>query len=307
MRVAFLLLAASLCGQTPPADLAALRPLFEQRLAARERELGPEHPKVARSASDLGLFLRAHGDPAAADRALRRALEIDQNALGDRDPLVAADRENLAELLEPGGRLDEAAALYRLAADGPDIAIQARCLARLGGFEESRGSFDTAEALYRKALAAEETASGKNGARVAVRLNDLALLLEAKDDFQSAEPLLRRALAIQEKALGPQHPETAVTLNNLASLLLVGRKITIAETMQRRAVRILEDNLGPGNPRIATACSNLADILRAKGDRASAERLYQRAIAIDEVVYGPDHPDIALYREKLASLRAARP
>ena len=112
-------------------------------------------------------------------------------------------------------------------------------------------------------------------------------------------PRLRYSLVtLPEKALGPQHPETAVTLNNLASLLLAGGKITMAETMQRRAVRILEDNISPGNPRMATAYANLADILRAKGDRASAERLYRRAIEID---------DDALYREKLASLLAARP
>src|ERR1700687_4835004 len=108
------LLAASLCGQAPPADVAALRPLFEQALAARERELGADHPKVARSASDLGLFLRVNGAPPAAESPLRRALAIDQNVLGDHDPLVAADRENLAVLLESGGRLDEAAELYRL-------------------------------------------------------------------------------------------------------------------------------------------------------------------------------------------------
>ena len=81
------LVTAGLYGQTsPPADLAALRPLFEQALAARERELGPEHPKVARSASDLGLFLKAHGDPDGAESALRRALAIDLKALGESHP-----------------------------------------------------------------------------------------------------------------------------------------------------------------------------------------------------------------------------
>jgi tetratricopeptide (TPR) repeat protein len=278
---------ASLGGQTSsPADLATLRPLFEQALAARERELGPENPKVARSATDLGLFLKARGDFPGAESALRRALAIDQKALGESDPLVASDREN-----------------YRQAAQGSDKAVQARSLGKLGAFEEARDSLNAAEALYRKALLAEEAASGRGGARVAVRLNDLALLLESKDDFRSAEPLLRRALAIQEKALGPDHPETAVTLNNLASLLLVSRRITSAEPLQRRALKILEDKLSAENPRIATACGNLADILLAKGDKLSAERLYQRAITIDEAAFGPRYPDLDLYREKIESLR----
>src|SRR5205085_1990123 len=159
----------------------------------------------------LGMFLKAHGDPDGAESALRRALAIDEKTLSDHDPLVAADRENLGALLEAGGHLDQAAALYQLAAEGSDPAVQARCFGKLAAFEEARNSIAGAEPLYRKALAAEEAASGKNDSRVAVRLNDLALLLEAKDDFQSAEPLLRRALAIQEKPLGADRPETAVT------------------------------------------------------------------------------------------------
>src|SRR5581483_8785468 len=40
----------------PPADPSRLRPLFEQALARREKELGPGHRKTARSAADLGLL-----------------------------------------------------------------------------------------------------------------------------------------------------------------------------------------------------------------------------------------------------------
>src|SRR5437764_14970865 len=76
-------------GQTSaPADLASLRPLFERALAVRERELGPDSPKVARSASDLGLFLKARGDFAGAESALSRALAIDQRSFGDDDAVV---------------------------------------------------------------------------------------------------------------------------------------------------------------------------------------------------------------------------
>jgi tetratricopeptide (TPR) repeat protein len=300
------LFAATLWGQTPPADIALLRPLFEQALAARELALGAEHPKVARSSSDLGMFLKAIGDPDGAESALRRALEIDRKALGDANSLVAADRENLAGILEQRSHIEEAIELYRGAAEGPDPAIQARCLGRLAAFEEARNALDAAEALYRRALAAETAAYGKDSARVAVRLNDLALLLEAKDDFRSAEPLLRRALANQEKAFGPDHPEVAMGLNNLASSLLALGRIAAAEPAQRRALRILEARLNPENPRIATACGNLADILGAKGDRAGAARFYRRAIEITVAAYGPQHQDVALYRDKIASLRPAQ-
>src|SRR5262249_52126285 len=111
-----LLAAVRLPGQAP-ADLASLQPLYEQALAELEKSLGPEPPKVARSASDLGLFLSRQGDTDAAESALRRALAIDEKRLGERDPLVASDRENLGMLLESGGHLFEAAVLFRKAAE----------------------------------------------------------------------------------------------------------------------------------------------------------------------------------------------
>jgi hypothetical protein len=54
---------------------------------------------------------------------------------------------------------------------------------------------------------------------VAIRLNNLAQLLQDTNRLSEAEPLMRRALAIDEKSYGPDHPDVAVQLNNLALLL----------------------------------------------------------------------------------------
>jgi hypothetical protein len=45
-------------------DPAALVPLYRQAVAEREKQYGPDHPKIARIASDLGLLLRNQGDRA---------------------------------------------------------------------------------------------------------------------------------------------------------------------------------------------------------------------------------------------------
>ena len=52
----------------------------------------------------------------------------------------------------------------------------------------------------------------------AVRLTNLALLLQATNRLADAEPLYRRALAINEKSNGPDHPIVAKSLNNLGIL-----------------------------------------------------------------------------------------
>ncbi|MGH9722288.1 MAG: tetratricopeptide repeat protein [Bryobacteraceae bacterium] len=273
------LTAALLFGQPDP---AALIPLYKRALAEREKAFGPEHPKVARAASDLGLLLRNSAKPAEAEPYLRRALKIDEQVLGADSSVAGEDLENLASVLPNS----EALPLYQVASRHKDTRIAARNLSKLASMAPDRVS---ALRLYREALAKEETAA---------RLNDVALLVEPKE----AEPLLRRALAMQEKAVGPRHPETAATLNNLADALLASGRVAHAETLSRRAVEIFEKTLGPGNPRVATSMSNLADILRAKKDYAGARRYYERALAIDEKAYGPKHAEVAVDIENLAGL-----
>jgi tetratricopeptide (TPR) repeat protein len=276
--MAFSLLLALFLAQPDPKQLVAL---YEQALETREKQYGTGHLKTARSASDLGLYLSRLGQRERAAALLRRALAIDEKALGARHPRVIEDLENLASVLPAR----EAVPLLERAAQSSDARVAARNLSRLAAIQESPD-------LYRQAIAKEETAA---------RLNDLALLLDPKE----ALPLLRRALTLREKQLGPSHPETAATLNNLANVLLSLGRLSEAEPLQRRALRALENALGE-HPRVATASSNLADILKAKGDVAGARKLYERALTIDEKVYGPNHSEVLADVDNLASVLGER-
>lgn len=269
----------------PPADPSQLRPLFEQALALREKELGPKHAQVARSATDLGLLLKSIGDPVAAEAPLRKALEIDQANAG---PLLASDQENLASVLAITGKEKEAIELFKRGSEGQDAGVAARCFSSLAILDAAQ-----AETYYRNALQAEEAASGKDHPRVAMLLNDLALALRQKGDDRSAEPLFRRAVAIEEKALGPNHSSTASMLINLGNLLQGAGHLGEAERMERNALRTFEEKLGPESQQLSTACTNLADVLWSKGDRAPAATLYRRALSIDESIYGAEHPQVA--------------
>jgi tetratricopeptide (TPR) repeat protein len=254
-----------------PADPATLAPLYEQVLAEREKELGPDDPKVARSASDLGLFLKSVGELQAAEAPLRKALRIDE-AHGDAK--LRDDRENLALVLAGIGKQAEAIALLQAA----------HSFAILAAIDQEH-----AEAWYRAAIEAED----KDNPRMAVLLNNLALILRRRDDNAGAEPLLRRALEIQSKALGPDHAAVASTLNNLGSLLQETGRVAEAERVEREALRIFEQRLGPDSKEGATTLSNLADLLWTKGDRAAAAGLYRRALRADEAIYGSDDPEVA--------------
>ena len=124
---------------------------------------------VARDLNNLGLLLKEKGDYAGAEPLYRRALAIDEKALGPDHPDVAIDLNNLAVLLK------------------------------------TKGDYAGAEPLYRRALATNEKVLGPDNPEVAMNVNNLAVLLDDKGDYVAAEPLYRRALAIDQKVLGPEH------------------------------------------------------------------------------------------------------
>mmetsp|Transcript_4240 Transcript_4240/g.13993 ORF Transcript_4240/g.13993 Transcript_4240/m.13993 type:complete len:96 (+) Transcript_4240:346-633(+) len=82
-----------------------------------------------------------------------------------------------------------------------------------------QGDYAGAKPLYERAIEIGEKTLGPNHPNLAIRLNNLAGLLEAQGLYTQAKPLYERAIEIDEKALGPDHPDLATALNNLAELL----------------------------------------------------------------------------------------
>jgi tetratricopeptide (TPR) repeat protein len=239
--------------------------------------------RTARAASDLGLFLKEQGDLSGSQAALQEALRVDSQALGETSNLTLADAAELASVSDPTA----AEPLWQRAAASKDAGVASRALAALGELREGASDRESAATFFQRALEREETASGPASARVAVRLNALALAIGPEKGLA----LLNRALAIDRKVWGERHPETATTETNLCGLLLAAGRVPDSIQMGRAAVAGFEATLGQDHPRTGSAASNLADALRAAGDRAGAERLYRRALDIDERAYGTEHPE----------------
>ena len=179
-------------------------------------------------------------------------------------------------------------------ADAAGIAEPtARLMNQLGLYLNARGQFAAAEPLYRRALAIDERSFGPDHPNVAIRLNNLAPLLQDTNRLGEAEPLMRRALAIDERSFGPDHPNVATDLNNLAQLLQATNRLDEAEPLMRRALAIDERSFGPDHPNVAIRLNNLALLLQDTNRLDEAEPLMRRALAIDERSFGPDHPDVA--------------
>jgi hypothetical protein len=72
--------------------------------------------------------------------------------------------------------------------------------------------------LLERALAIGEAVHGPDHPAVAIRLGNLALVLQDLGQPQQARPLLERALAIGEAVWGSQHPSTQLLRANLGRL-----------------------------------------------------------------------------------------
>jgi tetratricopeptide (TPR) repeat protein len=175
----------------------------------------------------------------------------------------------------------------------------------LGLFLSRSGLYAEAEPLLRRALDIDlrnlntET-PGPDHPLIAVRLSNLASLLENTNRLEEVEGLYRRALAINEQSFGQEDPKVALCLSNLSRFLLRTNRWDEAEKLMRRGLAIAEKNLGPDHPNVAIRLSNLAGLLQQTNRPAQAEPLIRRSLAISESCDGPDHPNVAAGLSSLA-------
>jgi tetratricopeptide (TPR) repeat protein len=88
-------------------------------------------------------------------------------------------------------------------------------------FLYARANYTQAEPLYRRALCIDEANFGPDHPRVAIDLNNLALLLKATNRLSDAEPLSRRVVEILQftAATSHEHPHLSAAIANYSVLL----------------------------------------------------------------------------------------
>jgi tetratricopeptide (TPR) repeat protein len=282
--------------------------LARQALELDEKALGPEHPDIAVSLSNLAGLYKASGAFEKALPLFQQALKIREKALGPDDPATATSLNNLAALYWARGAYDKALPLYQralkireraLGPEHPDTSVSLNNLAML---YHSMGDYSQALPLFQRALAIREKVLGPDDPATATTLSNLAGLYEDQGAYGKAVPLYQRSLKILEKALGPEHPRTATGLNNLAQQYRNLGNYVQALPLLKRALAIREKALSPEHPDIAVSLNNLAELYAAMGAYDKARPLYQRALQIREKALGPEHPDTASGLNNLALL-----
>ena len=164
-------------------DLDQALRAYQRALSIRETVLGPDHPLVAATHSNIGLVLWAQGNYEGALRAHRQAMAAREAAFGPEHPEVAASLSNISLVLT------------------------------------KQRAFDAALVAAREAHRILAQAFGPKHPSVGSALTNLGFLLEARGDYEDALVIDRQALALIREVLGPEHLAVAGALTNLGSVL----------------------------------------------------------------------------------------
>lgn len=264
---------------------------------AAAADLEPAAPLVEAPALLLHAYaLWRRGDRAEAETLVRRALDLQRQALPHPHPLLGRSLHGLGVLRRQAGADGEAAALYEdalaiqravLPEDHPDIA---RILRDQAVVFRNSADYVAAEKNYRSALLIQDRSLAPDDPQRAVTLNGLAALLQELGRYTEAEPLFRRSLHHRETGLGPGHPMVARALTTLAALYVDRKEPDRALPLLDRAQEILTIGGSPRKRGMAIVYNLLGLAYERKRDHAKAEEGYRASLANWIELEGPDHP-----------------
>ena len=238
-------------------------------------------PDLARTLLALGRAFQRGRDYPQALAAYRQALDLTD---AEADPrFYGVILHDIAEVHRALGELDEAARLYREAADrkqrggssARDQAVTVRALGRAfeeQGEQEAEGAYPQALAAYRQAL--DLTDAEADPRFYGVILHDIADVHRALGELDEAARLYREAA--DHKQRGQASPaDQARTLLALGRTFQRGRDYPQALAAYRQAL-VLTD--AEADPRFyGVILHDIAEVHRALGELDEAARLYREA------------------------------
>jgi tetratricopeptide (TPR) repeat protein len=245
-------------------DLHSARTAFEQALEILEKNLGEDHPQVARLTNNLGVVMNDIGDLSEARIMFERALEILEKNLG------------------------------------PDHHEVGMIVDHLGILMKDMGDLNGARTMFERALKSDEANFGKDHQKVATDLNNLAMVMKDLGDLNSAREMLERALKISEANFGDDHPEVVNLVKKLGVLMQDTYDLNGAKIMLERALKIYEVELGNDHPEVVSLLNRLSAVYYLLGDLNSAKANLEHILTIIENKPEEDYPNIKKIKSNLS-------
>jgi serine/threonine protein kinase/Tfp pilus assembly protein PilF len=234
---------------------------------------------------ELGNAHSGAGDLNGAEAPLQEALHLSQNDFGAVSQESGRSLWALGVLRYRQNRFTDAKELYNRSLDilettsAPAIDVSA-LLDDLAQVYVAEQQWALAKQTYERALDVDRRVLGDDHPRVAMRLNNLAVVAQNIDDLKLAERLYRDAIRRDERAYGDQHPETGLARGNYGLLLWREGRLAEAEPLLRSALDVVLKLYGPNNYNVAYARVSLAMLLHDQGNLAAAETEFRQALAV---------------------------
>lgn len=284
-RAEVMALHASAWRRADPGKRPEAKAQAEQALRLKIELVGEEHPSVACSLYDLGIFHDLMGERVDALEAFQRSLEIGRAACGPDDafpalPLIQlaydayftdADLEKAIALLDEARMIQE----KNLPAEHPDAAAR---LKALGLIRQFSGDYTAAHNCFIKHLEIRELCQRPDHPFIAEAHQRLGSLLSTLGDYPGARRHEERALEIDRANHGPDHLFISHSLTGLANLYQGMGDLDRAEQYYRRSLEIQVDHLGNTDASALQTEKHLAILLRSKGEYEESAALFAHAL-----------------------------
>lgn len=220
-----------------PTDRQEAEQLFREAIAVQQRAFDPVDLARIHGLNSLADLLVERGEGLEeAEGLYREILDMRLKLLGPVHPSVALSYDELGEVLQARGRLDQAVEARRRGLDtwrravGPEHAGVAGSMGGMADLYLARGELHKAEALWREAIAMRVRLHGPDHPLVGLGLSHLGMVLTARGSYPEAEQVLLRALRIQEATQPAGHPDRKEAHRSLAVLYrAMGRSEEAAE------------------------------------------------------------------------------
>ena len=272
--------------RTQMGDYDGARPVLQEALDIRRRELGEEHADVATSLMHLARLIADGGSGSAeAIPLLQRALAIRRHLFGDADPLTTDALYQLASEMHMAGRYQDARPMFdtwlKLVHRQPPLLTPERAeqLGTMSKIMEFTRQTERADSLQREVLKIDRGLYGNAHFRVAADLSDLGSLELDVGDTVSADTLLHQAVALVRANYPDGHPQLGPSLRNLGYLLVERERWAEADTVWKQTAASYLQYKGAQSIDYLNAISFVGLCGTMRGRTAESERLLRVVLA----------------------------
>ncbi len=251
--------------------------------------------------NNLGVVLTKEGKYGEAENALKRALSINEIALGQDSSETARNKANLALSYRAQGKyslaesLDQQALATAIRVHGHEDHAVALALRNLAKTNTYQGRLSDAQEFAERALAIDEHLPVIDHFHVAADLDTLARVKFAQGKYEESLALNQKILENEEMSGASSEDlnlDRAVAYNSLALHYLFMARYKEAKPLFEKSFDLYVKILGPNHPNVAIVLNNLGRLYFFQGFYPRAEGLFRRALEIEEKEL-PDSLDTA--------------